>query len=61
MQVDVQTKFSIGDRAHVIHNGTVVQVYVTNVIVDVSKEDTVISYKVDDSEIQVVREHQLFN
>lgn len=61
MHVDVQTQFKIGDKVNMFCRGTIIQVNVTNVIVNVGKEETEISYLVDDIEVQSVREADLFN
>lgn len=61
MHVDVETKFKIGDKVNMFCRGTIIQVHVTNVIVNVGKESTEISYLVDDFEVQSVKEADLFN
>lgn len=61
MHVDVQTKFKIGDRANLFCRGTIIEVNVTNVIVNVGKESTEISYLIDDDEVKSATEAELFN
>ena len=61
MHVDVETKFKIGDKVNMFCRKTIIQVHVTNVIVNVGKESTDISYLVDDFEVKSVKEADLFN
>lgn len=61
MHIDIMTKYSIGERVHVLFKGKLVSAVITNVLVNVSVDETGIGYMVDDEEIGVVPEADLLN
>lgn len=61
MHVNVMTKYSIGERVHVLFRGKLVSTVITNVLVNVSHDETGIGYMVDDEELDVVAEADLMN
>ena len=61
MHVNVKTKYSIGERVYVLFRGVIVSTIITNVLVDVSIDETGIGYLVDEEEIGVVSEADLMN
>lgn len=61
MHVNVKTKYSIGEKVYLLLRGTIVSTVITNVLVDVSIDETGIGYLVDHEGIGVVAEADLMN
>lgn len=61
MHVNLNTKFSIGERVYFLLEGVFVSTIITNVLVDVSIDETAVAYRVDHDEVDVVSERDLIN